>query len=237
MIRLASLVFLLPIAPACAGEVKAGKGPVQLTLRLLTDKVPDGQNPWYRLELKNTSSKSMQIREDAFIKDARELIGNSWSKQFTYIDIQTIDGGKVEADSPPLDFDPAIIGRCKKNFKNIVQAWTDSGLSEKEIEERARRHECRWMLPESSKPKFLVLEPGKSKVPPPHYFSKRKRLAAAPEDFSELYGFWLKPGRYRLRAVYDWAFLNGDQLQKYEKKKRPEWVTFETPFIEFEVIK
>lgn len=229
------LVSLALAASAAPAEVKAGKGPVQLTLRLLNDKVSEGQYPWYKLELKNVGTKPIQVRDEAFLVDAGKIISNSWDRRDIYIDLRTEDGKQVPIDSPALDIDPADIEYCRSGFKKVVKGWVDAGMSDEEVKEQVRLTKCHWLFPKP-RPKFLVLKPGEALVPPAHYFSRRPRSSEAPSDYSEFYGFLLKPGRYKVRAVYDWTFLNSPKLQKLEKQKRDEWLKFQTPFVSLEVL-
>jgi len=99
---IATLTICVPTFADAAGtpaaQVKAAKGPVQITLSLRKTTVRTNKTLWYKLELKNIGKARLKIRELIFRK-AWAMHENIVSRRQIYIEMIGPDGKPVRVQS------------------------------------------------------------------------------------------------------------------------------------------
>lgn len=157
---------------------------------------------------------------------------------------------------PKRKEDPAY----DRKVRALFHRWKKQGLSIEEINRKLLEYP-----PPTEPEPCHVVEPGKTVASLPWHYqdNERKRKGWVPPPgaryMTELVLFILEtPGKYRMRVVYDWGprsemdrFLANvesirsvepdyiaPRLKELEERiahPEPEWVTFETPWLDFEV--
>lgn len=243
-----------------AAEVKAAKGPVQITLQLHKTTVKIGKSLWYKLELKNIGKEKILV-QDRFYKNPWVLHENNRHKRRMHLEIQKPDGKPLRVrgggGSEQYDWAPKPGGTMKltvaesKELEDLQSQWKERGMTAQELSIATGRWGAALIhkknREEDGDPaKQLWLNPGASTST----FSWANRdpdLDAHSgdevqiEDYTQLWSYRFRvPGKYRIRAVYDYAFSKSysEELEALRVKVEPAswWVKTRTPFIEIEVV-
>jgi len=213
-------------------EVSAVKKPLTITLRVHKTKIKLGESLWYQLVLSNLDDQARLPAGRMFL-DPEELSMDMGCKCGTFI--EAVDGGGRTLPvaiplEPPRDAVAASPedDEYAKTMDEFLARPENRGISQ---EERARRLSA--FLSKSSIPDVVMVEPGSSVQTRSwfHYgYQDKKAGLPKPEpigDFSELeYVKFPRPGRYRIRAVYDLSPRKG------EKKKYAHELRCATPWID-----
>jgi len=259
-----SLVFLfsLPCLPSAAGEavalraekeVTVSKSPIKLTLRLHKTKLKRipflGSKEFrvaeplhYQLTLQNIGTGSVPA-DEGFRNPGN--MRTSFNRIGTLLEIVGPDGS-----APPPQLGEHVPPGCAGNFvtaedrraaEKDIAAWKREGLSENQI---TRRLIDRKLATPEEHDDVVILHAGESITTVPWAYQRASEACRGkpePEpkgQFAEMYGYVVsKPGKYRIRAVYD-IRLTKEERAEYAKRKIPiePWRTrAETPWIEFSV--
>lgn len=161
-------------------EVHASSGPVSISLAVHPAKLMPGAPLWFRLKLSNTGTKPFAVTEELFHSPFR-----------FYKNLEGRFGLYLEAEGPDGRSIPVTIPRLKD----------DSGHRLDQISSKD--------TPDT--PAGIMLQPGGSIHSPAWTMDAPGPEIArdsATAGLTQLPFFRLdKPGRYRIRAVYDWSSL------------------------------
>lgn len=256
---LSLLASLLLIAAPCfagskpAAQVKAAKGPVQLTLSLNKTAVKAGKSAWYKLTLKNIGGKKMRVEGKVF-RDPWAMHANCVSKHDIYLEVLSPKGallapqrgaGRVRFDyetangklSPKdqgerVSFEAALEkkGLSEQERHIAMIRWDRDFDSRKQAEELQDPAKQQWLAPGASTTTIAWA------YHDPDEYADPADEEAQVGDYTQLWTYLLlRPGRYRIRAVYDQEKLIAAR-QKPGGRREPWQVKFKTPYIDFEVI-
>lgn len=244
-----------------AAEVKASKGPVQITLSFDKTKVKTRKSLWYKLGLKNIGKKKIRI-DDSIFKDPWAMNKNSTLKRGIYLEVVDAKGKPLTVrpggDEPHYDWEPKrneLLPYTKEEQKEIATLradWGKRGLTPRQqslaLNDWNNRNNTRKNMAELADPaKQYWLEPGTSTSTfawmdrgPGDYAGRDQDDEALRRGYTQLWSYrFLNAGKYRVRAVYNLAQKesNEDFIKRYGVALDPWWVEFKTPFIEFEVVR
>lgn len=241
------LAGLLVLAP-CARSEPGRAGPVGLELKLLKSKLKVGERLFVKTTLKNFSKNQMLVND--WIYRGADNLGEEWSKQLnsesgSTIEIQDMRGRRVM----PGFFDVGVryndnpfeqtSRKLDSEELKLLKAWETSGLTPRQAADRlteklrmdaARKYEEKYPL--------VRLRSGQS-VTSLSWCAEREpqrsplAVTCPGGGFVELPFFQFdRPGRYRIRAVYNYA------PTKDTKQWADEWsVRNTTAWTSFEVVK
>lgn len=233
-------------------EVTASSGPVQLTLRLLKTRIATPQSPWYQFEIKNVGKNRIVFGHKVFhdepwaLKDSGsyrgsgiwlDVIGPDGRTPFERTVMNDIDTTGMLFLPHPDTEEGADIRKRMAGKTMLEQSMIVSEYGRAQTEKYRKEHP----EPDLS----FRLEPGASTATvawalrdnPKHVIETRPQRQAHGR-FGEL--FWLnfeQPGKYRVRAVYDYKSPYETAI-KFNLPVKPEGdeVLVKTPFIDFEVV-
>lgn len=241
-------------------QVKAAKGPVQITLRLQKTKVKVERSLWYKLELKNIGKKKIQIYDRIF-KDPNAMHANSKTRYGIYIEILDSRGKPLNVRpgnyqerfdwEGPEGQDYLYTAEEKKELRALQDEWKKRGMTEqqqslavsdwnRELIEKKNNAEMAdpakklWLAPGASTATFAWSDRG-----PGEYEGRSDDDESLRQGYTELWSYWLlMPGKYRVRAVFNHAQSKTAKkiLKKHGDAPNPSRIEFKTPFISFEVI-
>lgn len=240
--------------------MKAEKGPVQITLRLQKKRIKVEKSLWYKLELKNVGKTRIQIYDRIF-KDPIAIHVNSKHRTGIYLEILDSNGNplnvrpgnyqvrydwegpegrdyhyspKEKAEIIALESDWKKRGLSEQQRNLALNAWNNELVKKKNHAELSDPVNRKWLAPGASTGTFAWSDRG-----PGEYDGRSEDDESLRQGYAELWSYWLlKPGKYRLRAVYDYAQSNSTKalFKQHGKSQDPSWVEFNTPFIDFEVV-
>lgn len=260
LIAALSLSFAMTVSASAkaAAEVKAAKGPVQITLRLQKTTVKVEKSLWYKLELKNIGKKKLRV-DDWIFKDPHAMHVNSRLNRGLYLEVIGPKGKPLPVrpgtyqvtydwEGPGQDY--FYSPQEKKEIRDLIDGWGKSGMTAQQqsiatskwtselIDKKNRAEDSDpakqfWLKPGASTTTFAWSDRG-----PGEYEGRADDDESLRQGYTELWVYWLlSPGKYRIRAVYDHA--QSEQTKRLFKKHGqapdPLWIEFKTPFIEFEV--
>lgn len=228
-------------------EAKGTKAPIELTLRLFQKKIKVDESLWGQIELKNVGKSDIIVIDDIFFKpgpfpDPLDV------KTPIYVEVTDAEGKPVHPRhwapiarktvwSKLSDTDPAE----DKKVGDLIADWRKAGLSKDQIDgkllEYSRDRGSERKMTERAK-RNSAIKPGSSiKTPrwahPEHGLDSDGPGMLPVGQFSEL-GYWFdKPGKYRIRAVYDYRM--SERLKKIMTPRKTN-ILVKTPQIVFEVI-
>ncbi len=250
--------LLLSARPCFAGskpaaQVRAAKGPVQLTLSLNKTVIKAGKSVWYKLEMKNIGDRKIRV-EGMVFRDPWAMHENCVSKHDIYLQVLNAKGaslvpqrgaGRVRFDYETED--GRLLPKDQRERDAFEAALEKKGLSEQErhiamirwdrdFDDRKQTEE----LQDPAKQQWLA--PGASTTTiawayhDPDEYADPADEEAQVGDYTQLWTYLLlRPGRYRIRAVYDQEKLIAERQKPGGPRER--WqVKFKTPYIDFEVI-
>lgn len=261
--------FLVTLALCCAtpgmastkaaAEVKAAKGPVQITLRLQKTTVNVEKSLWYKLELKNIGKKKLRV-DDRIFKDPHAMHVNSRLHNGIYIEIIGPDGKplsvrpgsyQVRYDwKGPRGQDYLYSPEEKKEIKALLAEWEKRGMTAQQqsiarSEWSSALYAKKNMAEDRDPSKQLWLKPGASTATfawsdrgPGEYDGRSDDDESLRQGYTELWVYWLlSPGKYHIRAVYDHAYSESTKksFKKHGVALNPGAIELKTPFIDFEV--
>lgn len=243
-----------------AAQVKATKAPIEVTLSLQKTKVKNRRSLWYKLALKNVSKQRIQLFDRIF-KDPYAMYVNAKSRQGLFVEIVDSKGKPVGVKSgnyrvkydwePPEDTDYLYTTEEKNELWALQEEWKKSGLThqqqslaedawinklrdKKNMAEVANPANMHWLEPGVSTTTFAWADRG-----PGEYAGRAEDDESLREGYTQLWVYMpLKPGKYRVRAVYDHAQSESTKklFKKHGHAPEPAWIEFKTPFIEFQVL-
>lgn len=263
-VLIVSFAFL-SAAPALASvkapaQVTATKGPIQITLRLQKTTVKVDRTLWYTLELKNIGKKKLQVFDKIF-KDPYAMHVNSNHRHGLYLEIIDANGKavRVKWGSYRVKYDWEPEGDAyykytpeeKKEIKELRAGWKKDGMTDQQLSVATSRWGSEfinkknyaedsdpakqfWLMPGASTATFAWSDRG-----PGDYPGRSEDDESLRQGYTELWSHPLyRPGKYRVRAVYDHAYTK--TTQKSFKKRGiapdPAAIEFKTPFIAIEVL-
>lgn len=261
---LATLALCCPMPgmARAAAQVTGAKSPIQITLKLHKTTVKMGKSLWYKLELKNIGKKKILVH-DRFYKDPWVIHANSRSQNGVYLEIIDPDGIPMKVrrggGMEKHDWEPEAGGMMTlsegetKELDDLKIEWKKHGLTDQERSIATSRWTSALIAKknraEDGDPaKKLWLKPGASTTTiawayrDPDEDTDRTLEEAQIGDYTQLWSFhFYTPGKYRIRAVYDFtgvAAYDKEIAKKYKMKTstHAEWIHVKTPFIEFEVL-
>lgn len=239
-------------------------GPIELTLKLYKKKIraqakneteDNADCPWVLLELKNVGKKKYLITEERFYTpEPLTKRFDPRSSGLIYIELLDSRGKPVERYWPIEGHpDPLALERSSPELRSLLERQRQAGdearkegleywqvaqrMSEVDADKRSQAYwEARdeiWSRRRADPRSWL--EPGQSARALPWMQHYRQEAGVRPVGpYTELSYFDLKPGRYRLRAVYNHKI--SDDASPLVKKAQDETdVLVKTPFLEFEV--
>lgn len=269
MMRIAAVIATIALLGAAraqasakaSAQVKAAKGPVEITLSLQKTKVKSRRSLWYKLALKNVSKQKIQVFDQIF-KDPYAMHVNAKSRQGLYVEIVDSKGKPVGVKAgnyrvkydwePPEDTDYLYTTEEKNELWALQQEWKKSGMTPQqlslaedawinklrdkknmaELADPANRH---WLEPGASTTTFAWADRG-----PGEYAGRAEDDESLREGYTQLWVYMpLKPGKYRVRAVYNHSRseTNKEHIEKYGVPHDSGWIEFKTPFIGVEVLR
>lgn len=261
---LATLALCCPMSgmasSKAAAEVKAAKGPIQITLRLQNTTVKVKKSLWYKLELKNIGKTKLPV-DDRIFKDPYAMHVNSRLRTGIYLEVIGPNGkprdvrpGHYEKRYDwrgPRGEDYIYSPTEKKEINDLAAEWKKSGMTEQQqsiaaSEWNSRLIEKKNRAEESDPTKQLWLKPGASTTTfawsdrgPGDYEGRSDDDESLLGGYTELWVYrLLSPGKYRVRAVYDYAQPESTKrlFKKHGQAPDPLWFEFKTPFIEIQVV-
>lgn len=212
---------------------------------------------WIQIEVKNAGSEPLIVKDALF--DEREDFGLAFKNNMsrsrgTYVEVLGPDGKRLK-----WTYSPAMIDDCesatprpgtlsvdeKRRLEAIMDAGKIEGLSKEQLQKRldsfAAEKGARDRAAASER-RRKRLDPGQAVTTPGWIYGgtcgNRKPLPAPVPGYAELWGFKLtKPGRYRMRALYDERPPRTWSKSKRARylKEAPGAVRVATPEIIFEV--
>lgn len=230
---LAALLLAAPAhaaAPKPEAVVSASSGPVKLTFSVQRTKVKAGGYVWYRIELKNTAKDSPILVDEIFHRP--DWFNRKTADVGTYIELRAPDGrrqverkGRLTAEGavPLTTAQEALVG---KRLAELRAAGLDEFEVQRRIGDYARS------LSEGEE-KVQWLPPGQSTRTAawryPAELEEGERLGQAVPGYTQLWHLPLRrPGRYKVRVVYD--------HEPPGRRKNPGQVRFTTPWITVEAL-
>lgn len=242
-------------AGKAAANVKAAKGPVQLTLSLDKTVLNAGRSVWYKLELKNVGNRKIRVEGKVF-SDPWAMHENCISKRDIYLEILDEKGARLTprrgGGAVRFDYQSGSLDPKEQRERDAFEAaLAAKGMSEQEQQVAMIRWDSDWAerkeideLVDSAKQ--LWLKPGASTTTiawayrDPDAYADHSQDEAQAGDYTQLWTYRLaRPGKYRIRAVYDHEHPkpSAARVKKYGSRLEPWWVKFKTPFIDFEVLR
>jgi len=240
--------FFLPRLPSEAGEVaalkaekevSATKPPVGLVLRVHKTKVKTGDYLWFQLALNNLDDKDTIPREAVF-NDPREMGTQMRCRCGLYLEIIDSDRKTMPVSIPWAPMEGSASSTAEddavaREMDAFMALPENQGLSPEERDRRLTAFVNRSRPVRSDEEKLVW--PGKSVQTGAWYpYTYRAKKAGKPRpgrvgDFAELpFVEFKKPGRYKVRAAYDWTPEKG-------KPKQFRWqVRTQTPWIDLQVV-
>lgn len=242
-----------------AAQVQAAKGPIQITLRIEKTKVKTKRYLWYKLELKNIGKTKLHA-QDWIFKDLWAMHENCRSRDGIYLEIIGPDGIPLDARGGGgrayFDWEPkggaflAYSPEEKKEIAALRADWNKRGMTERQqtlaLNDWNNGNNAKKNQAELSDPaKQLWLRPGASTATvawvnrgPGPYPGRSEDDESLRSGYAQLWSYsFLDAGKYRIRAVYDYAQPNSTiALFKKHGHVPSGWVKFKTPFIEFQVL-
>ena len=252
-----------PSAIEPEAEATASTGPIQLTFRLYKKTVKAQASEfdttlWGQIELKNVGKNKFLIQDDVFyepglIKDVTE----SYLSR-TYVEIVDSQGKRigvyrpwrdeiVDDNSPAPSPTLAQVQKSKK-ANEMIARWRQQGLSSMEIRDRFSEYQRSQSSRDETESLLLryadshsELLPGQSTMTMAsahaHAGLQDVPLGKATGQFTALNSYALKPGNYRIHAIYD--HTRSERMKRMEKTFPPHEtdVRVETPYISFEVVR
>lgn len=237
-------------------QVKAAKGPVQITLRVQKTKLKANDSLWYKIELKNVGNNKLRVYDRIF-KDRNAIHANSKMKYGLYLEVLDPKGKplrvkmghyRVRYDwEGPDGKDYPFTPEEKKELLAKKDGWKKKGMTEQEqsiawtewINELYSRKNSEedldparqfWLSPGASTATFARADLG-----PDDYPGRGDDEESLRQGYAELWIFkFHDPGKYRIRAIYDQSPSDG-YLKERKLGPDDERIQFKTPFIEFEV--
>lgn len=262
---LAALISGFGLGPVRAADkpqatVKAAKGPVQITLRLHKTTVKMGKSLWYKLELKNIGKMKMEVTDWVF-KDPWAMHENCRIRKGIYLEILGPDGAPMENTwgGGQVKFEHSLDpGQTKPYDKEdqvelaaLMAEWKKKGMTDRERAIALADWSSDWSFKKkqaelTDPKKHLWLKPGSSTATfawayrDTEEYSTHEREQAQVGDYAQLFSYeFYRPGRHRIRAVYDYSLSRANRKEFTEKYhlKLDNWlVEVKTPFIEIEVL-
>ena len=223
-------------------EVKASSSPVELSLGLYKTKIAGGY-PKFRVRLKNTGKNKIRVLAEPFIYPLIIQSKGEENNTGTYLEIIN-SAGKTPAlrrgSDVPLDgkFPPPIL---TENDHAEIERWKNQRLGDEEIARRISALLRRNHPPTYADPTSFWMESGASTATVAWTSPEITATNAGdPEqtpvgDFAKLSLYYLPPGKYRLRAVYD-EYSDPEYYKKHHIKPEDWFVLVKTPYIDFEVL-
>lgn len=241
---LAGLLFLVPRAHSAEGRT----GPVGLELALLKTKIKVGERLFVKMTLKNFLKDPMHVSE--WIFRGADNLGDEWSKQLdsevgSTLEIQDSRGRLVKSeffdvgirsnDNPLDQTSKPVEGKDLELYKG----WIASGLTPQQASDRLT---AKWLRDAErrydAKHPWVTLKQGQS-VTSVSWCAEREpersplTVTCPGGGFVELPFFpFDRPGRYRIRAVY-----NHSAPKDLQQWATPWSVRVETAWTVFEVLK
>ncbi|PIP82008.1 MAG: hypothetical protein CO113_13270 [Elusimicrobia bacterium CG_4_9_14_3_um_filter_62_55] len=225
------------LAPAAA-TVTASSGPVKITLQVAKTTILESDGSlWVKLTLENIGTTHFAVSSLAFIDGPMDLwyrrnplslqFGEEGEEPYDWLsnDEELPEGECWPGDSGKRfyrDREPALWNALQFGGEQTLRRLVEKGVPPR-----------RW---------GTLLKPGESITTPPYAYQTlfsawcEKQPSPKPVgDFGEIPIYGTKPGKYRLRAVYEYGPASWDEeLTKVILKSgplRPENVSFQTPWI------
>lgn len=238
------LLLLAPLAHSAEGRT----GPVGLELVLLKSKLKVGERLFVKTTLRNYATGQMVVTD--WIYRGADNLGDEWDKQLnsqsgSTIEIQDSRGRRVKPGffdvgiryhDNPFEQTSRVLDAAELK---LIKDWEATGLTPKQaadrLTEKLRRDEERRY---DAKHPAVRLKQGESATTlswcAEHEPERSPLAVTCPGDgFVELPFFpFERPGRYRIRAVYNHA-----STKEYAKWATPWSVRVETNWVTFEVQK
>lgn len=241
--------------PKPAAAVRAAKGPVEITLEIYKTKVKATKSLWYRITLKNISKDKIKI-EDNIFRDPWGMYENSMGKRGIYLELVGPKG-----NSPVIRphggwvheeyMDRPVTAEDKKDLENEKERWTREGLTDQQRHLAALAWQRKWNqkakiaeLRDPSKQRWLAPQQSTSTFAwaffDPDEDADHTSDEAQVGNYTQLWTYYLSmPGRYRVRAVYEYGVP--PEIEKIGKEagvSDDSWqVNLKTSYIPFQVVK
>ncbi|MEK7692235.1 MAG: hypothetical protein AAB425_14560 [Bdellovibrionota bacterium] len=241
-------------------QVKAAKGPVQITLSLQKTTVKVEKSLWYKIELKNIGKKKLRV-DDWIFKDPYAMHVNSRLHNGIYLEIIKPDGKPLVVRpgnySVSFDWEPKgdeILPYTPEERKEIADLradWNKRGLTAQQqslaLNDWSNNNNDKKNQAELSDPaKQLWLKPGASTTTfawsdrgPGEHDGRSDDDKSLRGGYTELWVYWLlSPGKYRIRAVYDREYSQSTKksFKKHGIAPDPGAIAFKTAFLDFVVL-
>lgn len=232
-------------------SVTASSGPIQLTFSLLKTRIKAETSLWYRLEIKNLGEKvilldkAMRSPGNMHVHDDPDFKPIGLYVKVTNAKGKLVDSRFMEDYIPECQPEEKRRGKEEAGLEvqNLLAKYEKEGLSLEERDTKVNDFlRVRHMENESRRPKkFHTLAPGQSAATPAWAYQRDcdvhfGRPPPLPLDgFTELprYLFWsADPGKFKIQAGYNRP-ASADSARLFPTRR--EFVSFETPTVEFEV--
>lgn len=233
-----------------AAEAKGTKAPVELTLRLYQTKIKADESLWGQIEIKNVGKADITVSDDMFFKPYP--IADQSEPHPIHVAVFDAAGKRVKPRSGIYDFHGGAIPRRlsevdpeeDRKIGIMIDGWKKAGLSKEDIDEKLREYDDKKYRDEKDaemSSRNSQVAPGSSLKSRPWAHDDRDPNGDEPQtppvgQFSELKYYFEKPGKYTIRAVYDYRM--SERAKKLLKRRVPSDtdILVKTKPISFEVI-
>lgn len=230
-----------------AAEAKGAKSPIELTLRLYQTKIKADESLWGQIELKNVGKKDITVTDDMFFKPWP--IADQSEPHPIYVAVFDAAGKPVKPRSGVFDFHGRQTTRKlsevdpeeDRKIGIMLDGWKKAGLTKEQIDEKMREYDDKKYRDEKDaemSSRNSQVAPGSSLKSRPWAHDDRDPNGDEPQtlppgQFSELKYHFAKPGKYTIRAVYDYRM--SERMKKLMKPDETD-ILVKTKPISFEVI-
>jgi len=230
-----------------AAEAKNTKGPIELTLRLFQTKIKADESLWGQIELKNIGKTDITVTDEMFFRPW-EIPDQSQHKPI-YVAVFDAAGKPVKPRSGPFDFEgrrttlklSEVDPEEDRKIGKMIDGWKKTGLSQEKIDQKLSDYSSKWgrkkkESEESSR--NTQIAPGASFKSQPRAHRRTSPFKDEPDtlpvaQFTELLYYFDKPGKYTIRAVYDYRM--SERLKKLIAPDETN-IYVKTKSISFEVV-
>lgn len=230
-----------------AAEAKGTKSPIELTLRLYQTKIKADESLWGQLEIKNIGKKDITVSDDMFFKPWS--IADQSEPHPIYVAIFDAAGKPIKPLVGVYDWHGGAISRKlsevdpeeDRKIGIMLDGWKKAGLTKEQIDGKMREYNKKRYRDERDaemSSRNSQVAPGSSLKSRPWAHLDKNPNGDEPQtppigQFTELKYYFEKPGKYTIRAVYDYRM--SQRMRKLMKPDETD-ILVKTKPISFEVI-
>lgn len=230
-------------------EVKASSGPVELSFLLHKTQIKAGDYLWQQIRIRNIGEKMFVVADQVF-HDPWSLRKHSSSGYGIYIEAIGPDGKRMKVEysrnkqAPPMDEEVSgLLEVDGPEEQAMLDGWKKQGLGPEAINRKLLDYNMNKRSAAEIRRRWPVIKllPGQSaETKSAFFYSIRDEINEKPVpqaigDFAQIDFFYFdKPGKYKIRAVYD--YLPRELTRKYKTLISPDDVLVRTPWVPVTVL-